>query len=165
MAKRTTPAQRFWSHVKKSGPMPDPIHGLETNCWIWTGSTNAGGYGVFSANGAHMKAHRFAYQWFVGEIPPGKLIDHICNRRNCVRPAHLRPVTRSQNTQNTQKYRNNKCGVKGVYWEPESGRYRVIIRLRGKNHQGGRWDNLADAELAAKLLRRRIHTHSKDSFA
>lgn len=157
---RKTSQQRFWAKVNRNGPMPDPVHGLTTNCWLWTGATNLGGYGLFSLDGAHMKAHRASYMLFVGQIPPGQFVDHRCHRRNCIRPDHLRPVTRSQNTQNVLKYRNNKSGVKGVYYEQETGKYRVIIRKGGVNYQGGRWSNLADAELAAVNLRNRIFTHN-----
>jgi hypothetical protein len=42
-------------------------------------------------------AHRVAYEHFVGEIPDGLQLDHVCRNRVCVNPAHLEPVTASEN--------------------------------------------------------------------
>ena len=38
-------------------------------------------------------AHRFAYETFVGPIPEGLTIDHLCRIRHCVNPEHLEAVT------------------------------------------------------------------------
>lgn len=51
-------------------------------CWLWTGGARTPkGYGRFCNTGAH----RYAYELFVGPIPAGLTIDHICrnasNRR------------------------------------------------------------------------------------
>lgn len=157
--KKTT-SQRFWEKVNRNGPMPGPDTGLTTNCWIWLGSINAGGYGLFSVDRVNVKAHRFAYTFLVRNPDPGMMIDHLCHVRHCVRPDHLREATRAQNTQNVTVYRNNQCGVRGVYWEEESKKWRVIVRHKGKNHQGGRHNSLANAELAAINLRNRLFTHN-----
>ncbi len=44
-----------------------------------------------------MSGHRFAYAAFVGEIPDGTEIDHLCRDRACVKPDHLELVSRSEN--------------------------------------------------------------------
>jgi hypothetical protein len=41
--------------------------------------------------------HRAVYERYVGPIPPGLEIDHLCRVRNCVNPAHLEAVTRGEN--------------------------------------------------------------------
>jgi hypothetical protein len=73
-------------------------------CWVWTG-TNSGHkkpYGnirVHNSEGSpvRVKAHRWAYEQFVGPIPEGLTIDHLCRNTLCVNPEHLEPVTHAEN--------------------------------------------------------------------
>jgi hypothetical protein len=92
-----TPEQRFWPKVDKNGPVPewDPDLGP---CWLWTASTNVGGYGQFSLDNRPMTSHRFSYSSIVGEIPEGYFLDHLCRVRLCCNPTHLEPVTPQENT-------------------------------------------------------------------
>lgn len=68
-----------------------------SGCWEWKLSLNWGGYGSFRSGAHRTGAHRAAYELLVGPIPPGLDIDHLCRNRKCVNPAHLEPVTRSEN--------------------------------------------------------------------
>lgn len=84
--------QRFTSKIEI-----DP----STNCWEWTGATVAKGYGRFRRGTREEGvawAHRWAYAVFVGRIPRGLSIDHICNNRSCVNPRHLRLLSLADNT-------------------------------------------------------------------
>ena len=86
----------FWAKVDRNGPTPK--HAPELGpCWIWTGSLNDKGYGVFWVGSKHMKAHRFSFELLVGQIPNGTEPDHLCHNRACVRPSHLEPVTHREN--------------------------------------------------------------------
>lgn len=69
----------------------------DLGCWLWTGATLKGGYGLFFADGRKILAHRWSYQEYVGPIPDGLYIDHLCETRNCVNPTHLEAVTNRQN--------------------------------------------------------------------
>lgn len=70
----------------------------DTGCWEWTGYKNSDGYGRFGRGHAKSyAAHREAYKHFVGEIPSGLQIDHLCRVRHCVNPAHLEAVTQLEN--------------------------------------------------------------------
>lgn len=77
-------------------------------CWLWNGSLTYDGYGLFRANNRATGAHRFAYEYFVGPIPAGLHIDHLCRVRNCVNPDHLEPVTPQEND---RRARANKVGA------------------------------------------------------
>jgi len=93
-----TEADRFWSKVDKSGPIPEWYPALG-NCWLWTGTISSGKqklpYGRFflSTQRREVVAHRWAWQSEHGPIPVGLQLDHLCRRPSCVRPSHLEPVT------------------------------------------------------------------------
>lgn len=70
---------------------------LTLACWEWQGGKNWGGYGRFHTGGRQWQAHRWAYEHFVGPIPEGLQLDHLCRVRHCVNPAHLEPVTLTEN--------------------------------------------------------------------
>lgn len=69
--------------------------------WIWRASFGTRGYGQFYLNSYKraIGAHRAAYELFVGPIPDGLQIDHVCRISACVNPACLEPVTNRMNTQ------------------------------------------------------------------
>lgn len=71
---------------------------LGDGCWLYAGAIEHNGYGAIMVDGRKKrKAHRVVYEALVGPIPAGLDLDHLCRARNCVRPAHMEPVTRSQN--------------------------------------------------------------------
>lgn len=85
-----TPEERFWPYVEKTD-----------DCWLWAGYIKPNGYAAFyPGGGKHVSkiyVHRFAYETTYGPIPDGLEVDHLCNVRNCVNPAHLEVVTRRVN--------------------------------------------------------------------
>lgn len=71
------------------------VHDSQDECWPWTGAMQGQGYGQY---GKPMRlAHRISYEFFVGPIPEGLTLDHLCRNRQCVNPSHLEPVTRGEN--------------------------------------------------------------------
>lgn len=66
-------------------------------CWLWSGAVDRFGYGRITVKQKPAKAHRISYETFVGPIPDGLQIDHLCRVRRCVRPEHLEPVTAKVN--------------------------------------------------------------------
>jgi hypothetical protein len=68
----------------------------ESGCWIWMGSL-AQGYGRIMIGGKGRGAHVVAYELFVGSVPDGLELDHLCRVRCCCNPWHLEPVTHLEN--------------------------------------------------------------------
>lgn len=83
---RLTTEARFLAKIRKT-----------PTCWEWTGTRNWKGYGLVSLNGRSVQAHRAVYELFVGPIPDGLQLDHLCYVKHCVNPAHLEPVTNLEN--------------------------------------------------------------------
>ncbi len=85
---KRTVTDRFWAKVEKR----------PNGCWIWTASDDGKGYGRFWICGKQfVRAHRFAYEMLVGQIPDGMQIDHLCREHRCVNPDHLELVTNREN--------------------------------------------------------------------
>ena len=103
----------------KTGPQPKPVEERfmafvspepNSGCWLWTGHIAKTGYGRFGMKNetgvGHrwkaIEAHQVSYTLFVGEPPRGiagdcDVIDHICNNKACVNPAHLNVINRVDN--------------------------------------------------------------------
>ncbi|WP_272027150.1 hypothetical protein [Kocuria rosea] len=76
----------------------DPI----TGCWNWTGPIDRQGYGKAHLQGTSRRAHRWAWAKIAHlELPPypALCLDHLCENKRCVRPAHLQPTTIPANTE------------------------------------------------------------------
>jgi len=79
---------RFWAKVDRSGEH-----------WLWTGSPNTDGYGVFRIGGRQgqdFKAHRIMWLLTYGDQPPNCVL-HRCDTPLCVTPACLFDGSRADN--------------------------------------------------------------------
>lgn len=74
---------------------------MANGCIEWIGYLDRDGYGQLSLPGRRgktVRAHRWAYEYFVAPIPAGLVIDHLCRNRRCVNPAHMEAVRPEENT-------------------------------------------------------------------
>ncbi len=60
-----------------------------TGCWIWTSALSDKGYGLFRLSGKNVRAHRFSYTLYKGQIYKNLQVCHTCDTPCCVNPDHL----------------------------------------------------------------------------
>ena len=132
----------------------------ESGCWLWTRSLQTAGYAQIMVDGVRGLAHRFAYVAFIGEIPPGLVLDHSCHVRHCVNPDHLRPVTVKENCENLAPRRRNGSGVRGVSWDARAGRWIAQVKHHGVSRFVGRFDDIDEARRAVVAARNGLFTNN-----
>lgn len=87
--------------ISRSHSVPCLTKGIGPLCWV-VPANQPSGYAVMSFQGKMTPIHRFTYQTFRAEIPPGLPIDHLCRNKACWNPWHLEPVTTKVNAERTQ---------------------------------------------------------------
>lgn len=92
-----------------------------SGCWRFTGKWNSGdGYSKVrwpskTKKSFGWRVHRLTYTLLIGEIPYGLVADHLCQNRWCCNPAHLQPMT---STENTRKSISNYISTRmGKNWK------------------------------------------------
>jgi hypothetical protein len=65
----------------------------DDGCWLYTGHLDRRGYARVDGG----LGHRFTYEFYIGDVPLGLELDHLCRRPSCVNPWHLEPVTHAEN--------------------------------------------------------------------
>jgi hypothetical protein len=93
--------KRYIEGHRRSPRSFDYIVDVETGCWIWQGSHDEKGYPL----NARGRVHRQVYEGEYGSIPKGAEIDHVCQRRRCIRAEHLRAIS---HTENIRRAKNTK---------------------------------------------------------
>lgn len=68
-------------------------------CWEYDGYHDKFGYGRMARNRRMPRVHVVSYETFVGPVPAGLQVDHLCCNKGCFNPEHLEAVTCSENVQ------------------------------------------------------------------
>lgn len=69
------------------------------NCWEWqVPSASPTSRGRFWYEGRHETPYKWGYEFFIGKVPDGLQLDHLCENPACCNPWHLDPVTPKVNT-------------------------------------------------------------------
>lgn len=164
-------ADRFWSKVDRTGA-----------CWLWTTAVDKDGYGKFQLTTGtrpkqlHVRAHRLSYELAHGPLLETQILLHSCDTPRCVKPAHLKPGTQTENRADcTSKGRNATGDRSGSRTRPEarpkgSGHHNAslketdVMQIREALHNGFRQAEIARAlgvsrDVVGQIARGRTWRH------
>jgi hypothetical protein len=119
------------------------------------GSVNKRGYRVICVDYKMYKAHRLVFLYHYG-YPPTQ-IDHVDTDKLNNRIENLRPADNFISAMNRGAMKNNTSGCKGVFFDKETQKWRVAVRVNKKLKSFGRYDDIELAELVAIEARNKYH--------
>jgi hypothetical protein len=111
------------------------------------GSFKPGGYVFMWIDGKSFYAHRLAFLYMEGALPPED-VDHINRCKSDNSWLNLRKASRSQNLQNATKPKTNTSGFKGVSWIVPRRKWRAQIQLGTCRRELGVFDTPEEAHAA-----------------
>lgn len=141
----------------------------ETGVFVWVvkprknmelgdvaGSVNGCGYVQIQIDGKLYLAHRLAWLFVNGKLPPS-LIDHINRQRADNRICNLRIATTTENLQNASIRTDNTSGQSGVSWHKVTKKWRARIQTGKKEIYIGLFNDISDAISARKAAEPIFH--------
>jgi hypothetical protein len=123
----------------------DPITGVfvrrtDGSIWGYVSDRYIKGY----VNGEHYSAHRLAFLYMEGVLPPDG-VDHINHIPTDNSWDNLRHATQAINLRNKLRYSKNKSGISGVRWIADRKRWLSQIGVNGQTKKLGYFENFFDA--------------------
>ena len=111
------------------------------------GTVTPAGYVAISVGQRRYMAHQLAWIYVYGS-PPSRHIDHRDKVRSNNSISNLRLCDKSTNAANSKPHKDSSTGVKGVFNDKRSGRYRAQIHVRGKSHYLGLFNTIDEVAAA-----------------
>ncbi len=112
-------------------------------CWVPKKGKHPTGYysiGIRIGDNKYknIRVHNLSYEAFVGPIPEGLELDHLCRNKGCFRPEHLEPVTHNENMKHDDKALGirsaathcklgHKFTKENTYWRPDRANSRSCV--------------------------------------
>lgn len=139
---------------------------LPDGCWRWNGRQRPDQHGrvTIYVRGKHLKGHRATYLMFVGELPTGKVLDHLCCHMWCLNPSHVVPSTQQLNVLRAKRHRthcpNGHLLISFYYRktllksQPKHGQLARECRECKKAAKRRYWDRAKDSINAARRVAR-----------
>lgn len=123
--------ERFWEKADWENP-------TNRGCWLWTAATHPrSGYGFFGVtSGVAVYAHRWAWEWAFGPIPPGLVVRHECDSPPCVNPAHFLLGTQLDNIADRQA-RGRQRSTRGEESPLAKFSQELVLEMRAAYALGG----------------------------
>lgn len=110
------------------------------------GFINKIGYWEICINQIQYLGHRLAW-FYVYEILPEELIDHINMNRSDNRIENLRQADQSQNSINREIQSNNTSGYRGVSYNKKRKKYEAYCTLNSKTKKLGYYETAEEASI------------------
>jgi hypothetical protein len=97
---------------------------LDHGCIAWNGSIGDHGYGQYRTEDSNPTVHRMLWETFIGDIPEGYEVHHVCGNRLCVNPFHLTVLSQTDhwrlgNSPSAKRARATQC-KNGHEFTPEN---------------------------------------------
>ena len=108
------------------------------------GSPDDDGYLKIRVDGRLYLAHRLAILYTDGYLPENT-VDHKDRIPWHNWRLNLREASHQCQVRNCGMRKDNRSGVKGVYWDKTTGRWAAYVRVGGVMSNLGRFDNLLEA--------------------
>jgi len=100
-------------------------------CLLWTDKP-WNKYGILRMGCRNQRAHVLSYEHYVGPVPNGLELDHLCRNTLCVNPTHLEAVTHkvnvlrgegwaAKNARKTHCPQGHSYAVHAVYYRRRDG--------------------------------------------
>lgn len=145
------PDTGIFTRIATTSPRSARFVGLQT------GYVHASGYVYVSFLGRPRRAHRLAWIYMTGDLPPAD-IDHINGDRADNRWTNLRAASRAQNNVNTDRRAIGASGIRGVVFD---ARYKLpwkaCISIKNRSKVIGRFATKEAAAAARADFGRQLH--------
>lgn len=110
-------------------------------CFICVSHAKSGNYFKIKRNGEALDLHVWIHKAYIGEVPKGMVVRHLCNNSKCINPKHLKVGTYAENesdkiTAGTYFNRVNQASIDTIV------NYSISKRKIGEN--GTVWCSLGE---------------------
>lgn len=105
------------------------------------------GYAARSSSNRDLGVHYLMHRLIIG-AKKGEFVDHINGNKLDNRRSNLRLSSKSQNRCNTRTPISNTSGYKGVSWHKRQKKWHAQVKMNGKNHHIGYYDDPEKAHQA-----------------
>ena len=108
-------------------------------------------------NSKQYAIHQLIWILHKGQIPNGKIIDHVDGNPYNNKIENLRIASLQENQYNCKLRKDNTSGIKGVSWDKRTSKWKVQLMIYGKKKGLGYYKDLELAQLVVAEARRKYH--------